>query len=133
MMRWLVKTAVALAAVLIASFCLACKEQSVTMLNKEATIYYGDSQIEATARELTVDGGRTSVRVRFVNISGSSLETLSAHVEFVDADGGVIASDEIELTFEEPLAVGDSVSGTARCDSDERIVSVVLSSADTAG
>ena len=132
-MRWLVKTSIALAAVLIASFTFACKEQSTTMLNKEATIYFGDSQIEATARELTVDGGRTAVRVRFVNISGSPLESLDASVDFVDIDGNVIASDEITLTFEEPLAVGDGVSATARCNSDDRIVSVALSSVDSAG
>jgi len=132
-MRPFVKAWVALAAIVIAALALGCKEQSTTILNKETTIYFGGSQIEATVRELTVDGGQTSVRVRFVNISGSPLEELKAHVDFVDADGAVLVSDEIELSFHEPLTVGDSVSGTASCKSNERIVGVVLSSAGTIG
>lgn len=132
-MRRLVGTLLMLTVILTALSALACKERSTTILNKEATIYYGDSQIEATARELTVDGGRTSVRIRFVNLSGVSLESLKAHVDFVDAHGGVIASDEIELTFTEPLTVGDSVSGTAYCESNRRIRSVLISSAEAVG
>ena len=43
---------------------VGCKTESKTTLNTEYTIVYGGSQIETTVRELKVDGGRTTARIR---------------------------------------------------------------------
>ncbi|GEM_PF-2256032 len=110
-------------------FAAACsKEPSVTMLNTVDTIYCDGCQIETTVRELTVDGNQTTARIRFLNLGNTTLDALNALVEFVDADGNVIATYEVQLQFDESLAVGDSVSATARCERDDRIVGVVVSS-----
>ena len=104
-----------------------CKTTSTTVLNSEYKIFYGGSQIEATVRELSVDGGTTSVRVHFLNLGTEELGSLEALVEFVDATGEVIATSVISKTYDTPLAVGDSVSEIATCDSDSRIKSVYVS------
>lgn len=104
-----------------------CKTTSATVLNSEYKIFYGGSQIEATARELSVDGGTTSVRVHFLNLGTEELGSLEALVEFVDSDGEVIATSVISATYDTPLAVGDSVNEIATCDSDSRIRNVYVS------
>ena len=104
-----------------------CKTTSTTVLNSEYKIFYGGSQIEATVRELSVDGGTTSVRVHFLNLGTEELGSLEALVEFVDATGEVIATSVISKTYDTPLAIGDSVSEIATCDSDSRIKSVYVS------
>ncbi len=106
-------------------FC-ACKTVSTTILNTESKIFYGGCQIETTVRELRVDGGKTTARIRFVNLGGDSLESLEALVEFVDADGNTIDSDVLSLTFDTAVEAGESFSETAKCDSDDQIVDVVV-------
>lgn len=105
-----------------------CKTVSNTILNSESKIFYGGCQIEANVRELSVDGGKTTARIRFTNLGGDSLDALEALVEFVDADGNTIASDVISLTFDSAVEAGENFSATAKCDSDDRIVGVVVSS-----
>jgi len=113
-----------LLAVLLAT--AGCKTTSTTILNSEYKIFYGGSQIEATVRELSVDGGTTSARVHFLNLGTEELNSLEALVEFVDATGEVIATSVISVTYATPLAVGDSDSETATCDSNSRIKGVYV-------
>lgn len=90
-------------------------------------MFYGGCQIETTVRELSVDGGKTTARIRFTNLGGDSLDSIEALVEFVDAGGNTIASDVISETFDTVVEVGGSFSVTAKCDSDSRIVNVFVS------
>lgn len=115
-----------LAMLLIISFS-ACKTQRQTTLDSVDVFYCDGCKIEATARELTVDGGTTSARIRFANMGSDPLGYIDALVEFVDAAGDTIASDVIHILFEAPLEVGDGVSATAICDSDARITGVYVS------
>ena len=105
---------------------VGCKTTSTTVLNTEFKIFYGGSQIETTVRELIVDGGTTSARIRFLNLGTEELNSLEALVEFIDANGEVIATSVINSTYPEPIAVGDSVSETVTCDSDSRIQGVYV-------
>lgn len=104
-----------------------CKAKSTTILNTEYKIFYGGSQIETTVRELKVDGGRTTARIRFLNLGSEELGSIEALVEFVDATGETIASYVVQETFDTPVAVGASFSETAECDSDSKIKSVYVS------
>ncbi len=106
-------------------FC-SCKTVSTTILNTESKIFYGGCQIETTVRELSVDGGKTTARIRFLNLGSDSLDSLEALVEFVDAEGNTSATAVISQPFTEEIVAGDSVSVTASCDSDERIVNVFV-------
>lgn len=105
----------------------ACKAESSRIINVGSTIFYGGSQIETTVRELKVDGGTTSARVRFLNLGTEELASIQAQVDFIDAKGEVVTTVVISDTFESPVAVGDSFSETAECDSNSRIKSVVVS------
>lgn len=105
---------------------IGCKTTSTTILNTENKIFYGGSQIETTVRELTVDGGTTSARIRFLNLGTEELSSLEALVEFIDADGNVVATSLISATYSSPIAVGESVSEVASCNSDTRIKSVYV-------
>ena len=106
---------------------VGCKTTSTTVLNTEFKIFYGGSQIETTVRELIVDGGTTSARIRFLNLGTEELNSLEALVEFIDANGEVIATSVINATYPTPVAVGDSVSETVTCDSDSRIKGIFVS------
>lgn len=103
-----------------------CKTKSATVLNAEYKIFYGGSQIETTVRELTVDGGRTTARIRFLNLGSEELTSIEALVEFVDASGETISSCVISETFTEPVAVGASFSETAECETNSKIKSVYV-------
>ena len=105
----------------------ACKAESSTILNTESKIFYGGSQIETTVRELKVDGGTTSARVRFLNLGTEELTSIQAQVDFINAKGEVITTVIISDTFDTPVAVGDSFSETAECDSNSQIKGVVVS------
>ncbi|HWQ97528.1 MAG TPA: hypothetical protein VN538_05520 [Clostridia bacterium] len=104
-----------------------CKTESSTILNTGSKIFYGGSQIETTVRELKVDGGTTTARVRFLNLGSEELASIEALVEFVDAKGETIASFVIQDTFETPVPVGESFSETAECDSNSKIKNVIVS------
>ena len=104
-----------------------CKTESSTILNTGSKIFYGGSQIETTVRELKVDGGTTTARVRFLNLGSEELGSIEALVEFVDAKGETIASFVIQDTFETPVPVGESFSETAECDSNSKIKNVIVS------
>ena len=114
-------------AILLLSMLAGCKAKSTTILNTEYKIFYGGSQIETTVRELKVDGGRTTARIRFLNLGSEELGSIEALVEFVDATGETIASYVVQETFDTPVAVGASFSETAECDSDSKIKSVYVS------
>ncbi len=103
-----------------------CKTESTHILNTEFKIFYGGSQIETTVRELKVDGGRTTARIRFLNLGSEELTSIEALVEFVDAKGETIASYVISEIFTEPIAVGASFSETAECDTNSKIKSVYV-------
>lgn len=104
-----------------------CKTETSTILNTGSKIFYGGSQIETTVRELKVDGGTTTARVRFLNLGSEELGSIEALVEFVDAKGETIASFVIQDTFETPVPVGESFSETAECDSNSKIKNVIVS------
>lgn len=104
-----------------------CKTESTTILNAEYKIFYGGSQIETTVRELKVDGGRTTARIRFLNLGSEELNSIEALVEFVDATGETIASYVIQETFDAPVAIGASFSETAECDTNSKIKNVYVS------
>ena len=108
-------------------FLTACKAESSTILNTGSKIFYGGSQIETTVRELKVDGGTTSARVRFLNLGTEELTSIQAQVDFIDAKGEVITTVVISDTFDTPVAIGDSFSETAECDSNSHIKGVVVS------
>ena len=111
----------------------ACKTESTTILNTGSKIFYGGSQIETTVRELKVDGGTTTARVRFLNLGSEELSSIEAQVEFIDADGSTIATYIISDTFSSPVPVGESFSETAECDTDSRIVGVYVSEYEPVG
>ena len=119
-------------AILVSSLALmallaGCKTESTSILNAEYKIFYGGSQIETTVRELKVDGGRTTARIRFLNLGSEELGSIEAQVEFIDATGETIATYVIQETFEKPIAVGASFSETAECESNSKIKSVYVS------
>ena len=103
-----------------------CKQTSSTTLNSECKIFYGGCQIEATVRELTVDGGTTTARIHFLNLGSETLSSLQALVEFVDAEGNTIDSDVLDLTFSTEITVGEGFSETATCKSNDKIVNVYV-------
>ena len=113
----------ALALVLLLS---GCKTQSATTLNSEYTIVYGGSQIETTVRELKVDGGRTTARIRFLNLGSEELFSIEAQVEFIDAAGEIISTYIVSETYDTPIAVGESFSETAECDTNSKIKGVYV-------
>lgn len=103
-----------------------CKIESTTILNTGSKIFYGGSQIETTVRELKVDGGTTSARVRFLNLGTEELTSIEALVLFVDANGETIETFVIQDTFDTPVAIGDSFSETAECSSSSKIKNVIV-------
>ena len=121
------RTVAALLALAILVLAAGCKTTSTTVLNTGSKIFYGGSQIETTVRELKVDGGTTSARIRFVNLGTEELGSLEVLVEFIDSTGEVVATSIISKTYSTPIAVGESVSETATCDSDSRIKGVYVS------
>jgi hypothetical protein len=105
---------------------VGCKTESTTILNTEFKIFYGGSQLETTVRELKVDGGKTTARIRFLNLGTEELTSIEALVEFVDAQGDTVSSVVISDTFDTPVAVGASFSQTAECDSNSHIKGVYV-------
>lgn len=103
-----------------------CKTKDTTILNTESKLFYGGSQIETTVRELKVDGGKTTARIRFLNLGTEELGSIEALVEFVDALGNTISSYVISDTFDTPVPVGESFSETAECDSNSKIKGVYV-------
>ena len=123
-MRKLVVITLAVLSVLV--LLSGCKTESSTTLNTGSKIFYGGSQIETTVRELKVDGGKTTARIRFLNLGSEDLTSIEAQVEFIDADGKTIATAIIQETFDTPITVGESFSETAECDSNSRIKGVYV-------
>lgn len=115
-----------LIALLLLALLTGCKTESTTILNTTSKLFYGGSQIETTVRELKVDGGKTTARVRFLNLGTEELGSIEALVEFIDSSGNTIASDVISDTFSSSVPVGESFSQTAECSSDSRITGVYV-------
>ena len=126
-MNMIKKKLLIIALVLLLFVSAGCKETSSTTLNSEYKIFYGGCQIEATVRELTVDGGTTTARIHFLNLGSETLKSLQALVEFVDSEGNTIDSDVLDLTFDTEVAVGESFSENAICKSNDKIVNVYVS------
>ena len=105
---------------------LGCKTETTTTLNSEYKIVYGGSQIEATVRELKVDGGRTTARIRFLNLGSEELGSIEAQVEFIDGNGEIISTYIVQETFDTPIAIGESFSETAECDTNSKIKGVYV-------
>ena len=124
-MRKLILTTLAILSALV--LLSGCKTESSKILNTSSKIFYGGSQIETTVRELKVDGGKTSARIRFLNLGSEDLSSIEAQVEFIDAEGKTIATYIIQDTFDTPVPVGESFSETAECDSNSKIKGVYVS------
>ncbi len=124
-MRKLVVTTLAVLSILV--LLSGCKTETSTTLNSSYKIFYGGSQIETTVRELKVDGGKTSARIRFLNLGSEDLTSIEVQVEFIDADGKTIATTIIQETFDTPITVGESFSESAECDSNSKIKGVYVS------
>lgn len=107
-------------------FLVGCKAESTTILNTESKLFYGGSQIEVTVRELKVDGGKTSARIRFLNLGTEELSSIQALVEFVDKDGNTVKSAVIDDAFDAAVPVGESFSETVECDSSSKIINVYV-------
>ena len=120
-------TAILVSTLLMLVLVSGCKAESTTILNSGYKIFYGGSQIEVNVRELKVDGGRTTTRVRFLNLGSEELGSIEAQVDFVDANGETIASYIIQETYDTPITIGESFSETAECDSDSKIKGVYVS------
>jgi len=120
-------TAILFSTILMLALLTGCKTESTTTLNSGYKIFYGGSQIEATVRELKVDGGRTTARVRFLNLGSEELTSIEAQVDFIDANGETIASYIIQETYDTPVAIGESFSETAECDTNSKIKGVYVS------
>ncbi|MEN6338859.1 MAG: hypothetical protein ABFD03_01900 [Clostridiaceae bacterium] len=112
--------------ILLMLFAAACKTESTTVLNSEYKVFYGGCQIEATVRELTVDGGTTTARIHFLNLGSETLAELEVLVEFLDAEGNTIDSDVLNLTYDPTIAVGEGFSESASCKSNDKIVGVYV-------
>ena len=123
MRRFIVALIIALAFVSLLS---GCKAESTTTLNTEYKIVYGGSQIETTVRELKVDGGRTTARIRFLNLGSEELSSIEAQIEFIDGNGEIISTYIVQETFDTPIAVGESFSETAECDTNSKIKGVYV-------
>ena len=76
--------AIALLTVLLLVIVTGCKTVSTTILNTESKLFYGGSQLETTVRELMVDGGKTTARIRFLNLGTEELDSIEALVQFID-------------------------------------------------
>lgn len=126
-MKLIKKKLLIAALVLLLLVSAGCKQTSTTTLNSEYKIFYGGCQIEATVRELIVDGGTTSARIHFLNLGSENLSSLQALVEFVDSEGNTIESDVLDLTFDTEITVGESFSESATCSSNDKIVNVYVS------
>ena len=124
-MRKLIVTTLAVFSVLMLLY--GCKAESSTTLNTSSKLFYGGSQIEVTVRELKVDGGKTTARIRFLNLGTEELNSIQALVEFIDKNGDTIKSAVIDATFDAPVPVGESFSETAECDSSSKITGVYVS------
>ena len=120
-------TAILVSTLLMLVLVSGCKTESTTILNSGYKIFYGGSQIEVNVRELKVDGGRTTARVRFLNLGSEELHSIEAQVDFVDANGETIASYIIQETYDTPITIGESFSETAECDSNSKIKGVYVS------
>jgi hypothetical protein len=120
------RISIVLLALALLLFAASCKTESTTILNTESKLFYGGSQLEVTVRELKVDGGKTTARIRFLNLGTEELGTIEALVEFIDAQGNTIASDIVSDTFDSPVPVGESFSQTAECDSNSKIKGVFV-------
>lgn len=116
------RPALLLIACLLASvFLFGCKSEPVTRnLNSVLEFYSDGNRLEATVRELTIDGDDASVRFRVVNRGESEIPSLKLSVRFLDASGSELYTDDVSASFAPPLAVGDSKSITADC-SGERV------------
>ena len=109
--------------------CLAgCASSSGTvMLISVSTFFSNDALIEATARELTIDGDKATVRISVVNLGSDPLDSFSADVSFLDSEGNVLYTDTQSVAFDEPLGSYESASFSASCTGKDAKKAVAIS------
>lgn len=95
------------------SGCAARKR--TTMLNTVDTFFSDQALLEATARELKIDGDEASVRIHVMNISGDAIDGFSMQIHFLDESGNVLYTDTQSAAYEVPMENYESASITANC------------------
>lgn len=120
------------AAMLALSLLLGCNPSSkTTLLNSVDKFFSNEAMLEATARELIIEGDEASVRIHLMNLDSEPLEAFSMHVSFLDSKGEVLYVDAQEVTLEIPLESYESTSITATCSGKKvkKITSVAVEGA----
>ncbi|MEG1524628.1 MAG: hypothetical protein RRZ24_01060 [Clostridia bacterium] len=94
-----------------------CKAISETaVLDTESRFLSSEALIEATVRELTIEGNVASVRIHLLNRSGGPVDHIDAQVEYTDINDDVLYTDQIHVVYDEPLPDGGSSSATSSCN-----------------
>lgn len=86
---------------------------STTILNTVNKFFSNDVVLEATARELVIDGNEANVRISVMNTSEDQVDGFHAKVDFLDQKGNVLYSHEQDVN--ETLESYESTSITATC------------------
>ncbi len=103
-----------IAVVLLGSGCGSTSSQTI-MLNSVSKFFSNDGLLEATARELSIEGNNASVRIHILNTSEDPIDSLNAKVSFLDQQGNELYSDDLDLTYDTPLESYESTTITATC------------------
>lgn len=88
-------------------------KSSTTILNTVNKFFSNDAVLEATARELEVQGNEASVRISIMNTSEDKVDGFHAKVDFLDQKGNVLYTHEQDVN--ESLESYESTSITATC------------------
>ena len=122
------------ARLLCAALCVLCLagcagESKTILLNSVSKFFSNETVLEATARELEIEGRTATVRIHIMNLNNDPLDSFGACVSFLDNAGNVLYIDEQEITLDTPLESYDSISITAACNGKHvnKITSVSIS------
>lgn len=88
-------------------------KSSTTILNTVNKFFSNDVVLEATARELVIDGNEANVRISVMNTSEDQVDGFHARVDFLDQKGNVLYTHEQDVN--EVLESYESTSITATC------------------
>lgn len=114
MRKRLFALAILIALILMSAGCGSASSQTI-ILNSVSKFFSNDGLLEATARELSIEGNDASVRIHILNTSEEPIDSLNAKVSFLDQEGNVLYSDELDLTYDTPLESYESTTITASC------------------
>ena len=103
-----------IALILMSAGCGSASSQTI-ILNSVSKFFSNDGLLEATARELSIEGNDASVRIHILNTSEEPIDSLNAKVSFLDQEGNVLYSDELDFTYDTPLESYESTTITASC------------------